>query len=73
MGPFGVNSEEGRGYTHGFPETDNEEASKAVRRRYMEDDGGVRRTRGSDNAVGEEQHRETAGNRGAVGGSTYLF
>ena len=32
-----------------------------------------RRTRGIGNPVGEDLHRETVGNRGAVGGATSLI
>ena len=73
MGPFGVNGEEGRGDTHGVPVTDHGEASEAIRRRDMGDAGDGRRTRGSGNPVVNDIHRETAGNRGAVGGATSLI
>ena len=53
--------------------TDHREESEAIRRQYMEDNGGRRRTRGSGNPVGEDLHRVTASNRGAVGGATSLF
>ena len=73
VGHLGVNGEEGRGGTHGVPATDNGEASEAIRRRYMGDAGGGRRTRGSGNPVGKDLHKRTAGNRGAVGGATFLI
>ena len=73
VGPFGVNGEEGRGDTHGVPATDYGEAIKAITRQEMGDAGDGRRTRGSRNTVGKDLHRETAGNRGAVGVATYLI
>ena len=73
MGSFGVNGEEGRGDTHIVPATDHGEESEAVRRRNMVDSGGGRCTGGSGNPVGEDLHRSTAGNRGAVGGATSLI
>ena len=42
----------------------------AVRRRDMGDAWGRRSVRGSMNEVGDDLHRETAGNRGTVGGTT---
>ena len=73
MGYFSVNGKEGRGDTHGVPVTDHGEASEAIRRRDMGDDGGGRHMRGSRKPVGEDLNRETAGNRGAVGGAMSLI
>ena len=73
VGLFGVNSKEGRGDTHGVPDTDHREAIESIRRRDMGDAVGGRRTRGSGNPVGEDLHRETAGNCGAVGDSVSLI
>ena len=44
-----------------------------VRRQDIGDARGGRRTRGIRIAVGEDLHRETTGNRGAVGGATSLI
>ena len=68
---FGVNGKEGRGDTHRVPTTDHGEAIEAIMRRDMGDAGDGKRTRGSGNTVGEDLHRETAGNRGALGVTTY--
>ena len=73
MGPFGGKVKEGRGDTHWVPATDHGDVSKLVRRRDMGDTRGRSRTRGSRNTVGEDLHRATAGNRGAVGGTTSLI
>ena len=73
MGPFGVNGEEGRGESHGFPVTDHGEVSEAIRRQDMGDVRGERRTRGIGNPVGEDLQRETEDNRGAVGGAKSLI
>ena len=73
VGPLGVNGKEGRGGAHGVPETNHRESSEAVRRQDTGDSGGGRRTRGSRNAIDGDLHRETAGNRGVVGGSTSLI
>ena len=73
MGPFGVNGEEGRGETHGVPANDHGEESEAIRRRYLGDAGGGRRTRVRGNPVREDLHRATTGKRGTVGGATSLI
>ena len=73
VGTFGVNVEEGRGDTHRVPATDHGEASETIMIRDMGDSRGGRRTRGSGNPVGKDIHTEMAGNRGAVGGATYLI
>ena len=73
MGPFGVNGKAGRGDTHTVPATDHREARDSIREQYMGDTGGGRRTRGSGNTVSKDLHRETAGNRGVVGGATYII
>ena len=73
MGPFGINGKEGRGDTHGVPENDNREESRAIRRLDMGDAVGESCARGSGNPVGEDLHRETSGNIGAVGGATSLI
>ena len=73
VGLFVVNGEEGRGDTHGVPATDHWKVVKVIRRWGMGDTRGGRRTRGSRNQVGEDLHRYTAGNRGAVGGSKSLI
>ena len=73
VGPFVVNNKEVREGTHGVPATDHGEASEASRRQDMGDAGGRRRTRGIRDLVGEDPHRETVGNRGAVSGATSLF
>ena len=72
MGPFGGNVEEGRGDTYRVPETDHEDASKAVMRQGTADAGRGRRTRGSGNTVDEDLNILTTGNRGSVGGTTSL-
>ena len=56
VGPFGVNDEEGRRYTHGVPATDTGEASEAIRIQDMGDAGDRSRIRGSGNAVSKNQH-----------------
>ena len=73
VGPFGVNGEEGRSDTHGVPSTSHREASEVVKRQGMGDVGGGRRMGGSGNAVGKDLYRETAGNRGSVGGATSII
>ena len=73
VGPLGVNDEEGRRDTHGVPADDHREASDVVKRWDMGYARGGSRTRGSGNAVGEDLHRATTGNRGAVGGATSLI
>ena len=73
MGTFGINGKEGREYTNRVPETDHGEAIEAVRRKDTGDAGDRSRTRGSGNTVGEDLHRETTGNRGAVSGATSLI
>ena len=73
VGNFGGSGEEGRGYTHRVPATDNVDVSEAVRRRDMGDAGGGRRTRGIGKAVSKDLHIATTGNRGAVGGATSLI
>ena len=70
VGPYGVNVINVRRDTHRVPAIDHGEASKVFRRRDMGDAWGGRRTRGSRNTVVEDLHKETAGNRGAVGGAT---
>ena len=50
--------------------TDHREASAGVRIRDVGDAWDGRCTGGSGNAVGDDLHRETAGNRGTVGGTT---
>ena len=57
MGPFGVNDEEGIRDKHGVPVTDHGKSSNAVKRQYMGDAGGRRRTRGSGNAIDKDLHR----------------
>ena len=73
VGTFVVNGKDGRRDTHRVPVTDHGKASEAIRRRDMGDAGGGWRTRGSRNPVGKDLHRETEGNRGAVGGATSLI
>ena len=73
VGTFGINGEEDRGDTHGVPETNHREESEVVRRWDMGDARGGRRTRGSRNPVGWDLHIVTAGNLGAVVGSTSLI
>ena len=73
MGPFGVNGEEGRGYTHIVTATDYVEASEVVRRQDMGYCRGGSRTRGRGNTVNEDLHRDMAGNYSSVGGSTSLI
>ena len=70
VGPFVSNGDEGRREAHRVPHTDHGEASAAVRRQGVGDDRGRRSAVGSGNAVGDELYRETAGNRGTVGGVT---
>ena len=70
LGPFGGNGEEDGRDSNWIPSTDHGEVSAAVRRRDMGDARGGRSTGGSGNAVGDDLHRETAGNRGTVGGAT---
>ena len=60
-------------YTHEFHATDNREVSEAIRRCDMGDARGGRRTRGRRNPVKEDLHRETSGNRGALGGAMSLI
>ena len=73
VGNFGVNVEEGRGYTHVVPATDHGEAREDIRRQDMGHAGSCRRTRVRGNPLGENIHVDTAGNRGAVGGTTSLI
>ena len=60
-------------YTHWVPFSDHREASEADKIREIGDALGRRRTGGSSNTVGEDLHRETAGNLGSVGGATSLI
>ena len=67
MGTFGGNGGEGREDTHGFSSEDHGEAGAIFSRRDM---GYARRgsSAGSGgNAVIDDLHRETAGNRSTVG------
>ena len=70
---FGVNDKEDIWDTHTVPGTDHGEEIEEIRRWYMVDAGGRRHTRGSRNPVGEDLHRATAVNRGAVGVVTSLI
>ena len=49
---------------------DNREASEALKIREVGDAWGGRHMGGSRNSVNDDLHRETAGNRGTVGGAT---
>ena len=71
--PFGINGKEGRGDTKKVSATDHGEESKVISRWDMGDARGGKCTRGSRNPVGEDLHRSTSGNHGAVGGTTSLI
>ena len=73
MGYFKVNGKEDRGDAHKVPVNDHGEESEAIRREEMADSGGRRHMRGSGNLDGQDLHRATAGNCGAVGGATSLI
>ena len=73
VGPFGVNDKEDREDAHGVPENDHVEESEAIRRWYMGDSVGRIHTIGSGNPFGEDLHRATEGNHGAVGGAPYII
>ena len=70
MVSFGDNGEECGWDTHWVTLLNHREVSEAAKRQDMGDAWSGRRTRSSRNAVGEDLHRETTGNRGSVGGST---
>ena len=73
MGPFGGNGEEGGRDAHWVPSTDHGEVSALVRRQGVGDTRGGRSTGGSGNPVGNDLHRDTAGNCGTVGGSKFTI
>ena len=70
VGTFRGNGEKCGRDTHWVPSEDHKEASVEVRRQDMGNTSVGRRTGGSRNAVGDDLKRETAGNRGKVGGAT---
>ena len=53
--------------------TDHGEEREVIRIWEMGGARGGRSARGSGNPVGEDLHREKAGNCGSVGGGTYLI
>ena len=73
VGPFAVNGKKGRGGTHGVPATDHREEIEETRIQNMGDAGDRRRTTGSQNPVGKDLHKATAGNGGVVGGAKSLI
>ena len=68
MGPFGGNGVEGKRGTHRVPQEDHREVSAAYRRRDVGDAQGRSSAGSGRNVVSYDQYRETAGNRGKVGG-----
>ena len=68
MGTFGGNGEECIRGTHRLHQKNHGEASAADRRRDVGDARGRSSVGRGRNAVGDDLYRETAGNRGTVGG-----